>query len=414
MYDQFYGFTGRPFQLTPDPHYYFESATHRKAMSYLEYGLAQGEGIILITGDAGMGKTTLAGHLLAGLDPAAADQSPCHGVILTVPADGADDFLVMAAEQFGLDYQAEEPEILLRGIEIYLRGERRADRRPLLIIDDAQNLSIAALEQLLLLAGLDHDAQPLVQIFLIGQPEFRQILFHSPSVDALRQRVVAAHHLEAMEPDELEPYIFHRLAKVGWNGNPIIAADAFAEIFAHSKGVPRRVNRLFSRILLHGALEELTRISAQTVRNVASELSGDGDDVGELLQQSSHKAAADGTPSGLSRPADKPSPKKVAAAAGSSGGQSDPIDPSPPLPPESAGEPTRTGAAEFPDESPAMIATAEYLMLQHRVAKLETRIIEQDAAMRQMIALLMQWIDQQDQDAEILFPGKFGPSPAAE
>ncbi|WP_227689802.1 ExeA family protein [Sphingopyxis yananensis] len=396
MYDQFYGFTGRPFQLTADPHYYFESATHRKAMSYLEYGLAQGEGIILITGDAGMGKTALAGHLMESLEQLLAEQNHCHGVQLTIPDQGADDFLMVAAEEFGLAYQAEEQEILLRGIEIYLRGELRAGRRTVLIIDDAQNLSIAALEQLLLLAALQQDGQQLMQIFLIGQPEFRQILFHSPSLDALRQRVIATHHLEPMEADELEPYIFHRLAKVGWNGNPIIAADAFAEIFTHSKGIPRLVNRLFSRILLHGALEEVTRISAQTVRDVVSELSGDRDEAGTASPAQAGDAS-------LATVATKLAAKVAAQPSGAK-----PVDPS--VPKKDAGQPS----ASTVKDSPAMIATAEYVMLQHRVAKLEARLSEQDMAMRQMIELLIQWVDQQDQDAEILFPDQMAPRAAAE
>lgn len=331
MYDQFYGFTGRPFQLTPDPHYYFESSTHRKAMSYLGYGLAQGEGMIVITGEAGVGKTILAEHLLEGIDPA-----EVRSVNLAVPADGADGFLILAAEKFGLDYQGEDQADLLRGMEIHLRSQKRAGRRTLLIVDDAQYLSLTAMEQLLALANLQRSGQPLVQIFLLGYPAFRERLFDSPSLEALRQRIIAAHHLDAMEADEVEPYIFHRLGKAGWKGNPSFSPDAFVQLYAHSDGVPSKLNGLVTRLLLHGALEEYPRITGEHVERVAQNL-------GE-------ETTGDAAP------------------------------------------------ASQQDAPSAMIAAAECLALQHRVAKLEARVAEQDEALRRMIDLLIKWVDQQDED----------------
>ncbi|KTE32784.1 general secretion pathway protein [Sphingopyxis sp. HIX] len=270
MYDQFYGFTGRPFQLTPDPAFYFESGTHRKAMSYLGYGLAQGEGFIVITGDVGAGKTTLVGHLMNTIDP-----NRLTAVKLVSTQVEGDDLLRLVAEQFGLAWEGESKAELLRSMEQYLREQARAGRRTLLIVDEGQNLAISALEELRMLSNFQLGGHSLLQIFLLGQPEFRQTLFHSPQLEQLRQRVIATHHLDPMDPEEVEPYILHRLGKVGWTGNPSFSPDAFEEIFDHSEGVPRKLNVLVSRLLLFGAVEQLNRITGHHVRAVVAEVEAD-------------------------------------------------------------------------------------------------------------------------------------------
>jgi putative secretion ATPase (PEP-CTERM system associated) len=270
MYDQYYGFTGRPFQLTPDPHFYFESGTHRKAMSYLGYGLAQGEGFIVITGDVGAGKTTLVGHLMNTIDP-----SRLTAVKLVSTQVEGDDLLRLVAEQFGIDWEGQSKAELLRSMEQYLREQARAGKRTLLIVDEGQNLAVSALEELRMLSNFQLGGHSLLQIFLLGQPEFRQTLFHSPTLEQLRQRVIATHHLDPMEPEEVEPYILHRLGKVGWTGNPSFSPDAFEEIFDYSEGVPRKLNVLVSRLLLYGAVEQMNRITAQNVRSVIAEIEAD-------------------------------------------------------------------------------------------------------------------------------------------
>jgi general secretion pathway protein A len=271
MYDQFYGLTGRPFQLTPDPHFYFESGTHRKAMSYLGYGLAQGEGFIVITGDIGAGKTTLVGHLMNSIDP-----GRLTAVKLVSTAVSGEALLQLVAEQFGLEWEGQGKAELLRSIEQFLREQARAGRRTLLIVDEGQNLPIDALEELRMLSNFQLGGHSLLQIFLLGQPEFRHTLFQTPTLEQLRQRVIATHHLDPMEPEEVEPYILHRLGKVGWQGNPSFTSDAFELLFDHSDGVPRRLNVLVSRLLLFGAVEQLNRITGAHVRSVVAEMSADG------------------------------------------------------------------------------------------------------------------------------------------
>ncbi len=315
MYDQYYGFTGRPFQLTPDPNFYFESGTHRKAMSYLGYGLAQGEGFIVITGDVGAGKTTLVGHLMNTIDP-----NRLTAVKLVSTQVEGDDLLRLVAEQFGLDWEGESKAELLRSMEQYLREQARAGRRTLLIVDEGQNLAISALEELRMLSNFQLGGHSLLQIFLLGQPEFRQTLFHSPQLEQLRQRVIATHHLDPMEPEEVEPYILHRLGKVGWTGNPSFSPDAFEEIFDYSEGVPRKLNVLVSRILLFGAVEQQHRITAQHVRDVVAEVEADrGIDAKTLAPPVPEPAVFAAAPApvaslaAMATPAPKPEPVWVEA-----------------------------------------------------------------------------------------------------
>lgn len=266
MYDQYYGFSGRPFQLTPDPAFYFESATHRKAMSYLGYGLAQGEGFIVITGDIGAGKTTLVGHLMATIDP-----RRLTAVQIVSTQVGGDDMLRLAAEAFGIASDGIDKAQLLTRIEAMLHANARAGKRSLLIVDEAQNLSASALEELRMLSNFHLGGQPLLQIFLLGQPEFRRMITGEARLEQLRQRVIATHHLEPMQPEEVAPYIEHRLRLVGWTGNPRFTPDAYALLASESAGVPRRLNALVSRVLLLGAIDHVDLIDSRVVEAVIAD-----------------------------------------------------------------------------------------------------------------------------------------------
>ena len=224
MYDQFYGFSARPFQLAPDPEFYFESLTHRKALSYLGYGLSQGEGFIVITGEVGAGKSTLAAHLVASIDR----QRLTVGQIVTSGLDGG-ELVRLATQAFGIQLPMSDKAAALGALELYLQDEARAGRRCLLIVDEAQNLKVGALEELRMLSNFQLGAHPLLQILLLGQPEFRTTL-NAPGLEQLRQRVIATHHLDAMEPDEVGRYVEHRLARVGWKGNPAFAPGVHARL----------------------------------------------------------------------------------------------------------------------------------------------------------------------------------------
>jgi len=276
MFTDFYGFSGKPFQLTPDPDFYFDSSTHHKAMAYLTYGLSQGEGFIIVTGDIGAGKTTLVGRLLADLD---SEQYVAAKIVTTHIA--ADDILRLIATGFGIDIVSKDKAVLLNEIEIFLRQNHRKGKRSLLIIDEVQNLPIAALEELRMLSNFQEGNTALLQSFLIGQPEFRDKWAFAPELEQLRQRVIATHHLQSMTYDETRDYIQHRLKIVGWTGNPDFTDDALRAIYQFTNGVPRKLNTLCSRVLLFGTIEELTIIDKNTVSDVI-------DDMEQDINSSSH------------------------------------------------------------------------------------------------------------------------------
>jgi putative secretion ATPase (PEP-CTERM system associated) len=271
MFDDFYGLAARPFQLTPDPAFYFESLTHRKALSYLGYGLAQGEGFVVITGEVGAGKSTLVAHLMATIDP----ERLTAAQVVTSALDG-EEIVHVVAHAFGLEVAGHDKATALGMIEQFLQDEARAGRRCLLIVDESQNLEVAAIEELRMLSNFQLGAHPLLQTLLLGQPEFRGLLLESPELEQLRQRVIATHHLEAMQPDEVQPYVEHRMTRAGWQGNPSFDAHLFGEIHAATGGIPRRINQVVNRLLLLGAVEQRDRIDGAMLAHVLAELNEDG------------------------------------------------------------------------------------------------------------------------------------------
>ena len=264
-----YGLSDRPFQLTPDPRFYFESSTHRKAMTYLGYGLAQGEGFIVVTGEVGTGKTMLVGRLMATID-----RSRLTAINLVSTQLEGEDILRIVALALGVATDVAAKGQLLARIERFLHEQARSGKRTLLIVDEAQNLPISALEELRMLSNFQFGGQALLQIFLLGQPEFRDALAQ-PRFEQLRQRVIATHHLTAMNPDEAAPYIMHRLACAGWKGTPRFTQTAYDAFHRLSDGIPRRLNMLAGRVMLQGAIERLTDIDGEVVEDVAADLASE-------------------------------------------------------------------------------------------------------------------------------------------
>ena len=269
MYERYYDFTAPPFQLTPDSRFWFDSRAHNRATAHLTFGLAQAEGFIVVTGEVGAGKTTLIDRLLDQLDR----DTYVVARINTTQVSGEDLFrLAMAG--FGLDAPDDSKSALLLQFEDVLRDHRLAGRRSLLIIDEAQNLSLAALEELRMLSNLTEGGRASLQTLLAGQPQFRRMLA-SPDLDQLRQRVLASYHLGPLTREETRGYILHRLGTVGWHGRPVWQDSAFGVVHDHSGGIPRRINRLCARVLLYGALEESDQITAAMVQTTAEELAAD-------------------------------------------------------------------------------------------------------------------------------------------
>ncbi|MCW5750340.1 MAG: XrtA-associated ATPase [Alphaproteobacteria bacterium] len=269
MYADYYKFSGLPFQLTADPRFFFGSSGHQKAMAYLTFGLEQREGFIVITGEIGAGKTTIVGHLFDTLD---SNKYVAARVVTTQL--GADDLLRLVAAAFGLKQEQADKATLLQRLEHFLIDVHRSGRRALLVIDEAQNLSVGALEELRMLSNFQVRQDTLLQSFLLGQPNFRDTLAQ-PELEQLRQRVIASYHLGPMTQAETVEYIEHRLRTVGWQGNPRFTPDAYGLIHRESGGVPRRINGLCSRLLLYCFLEGLNEIDGNVVTQVAQELASE-------------------------------------------------------------------------------------------------------------------------------------------
>lgn len=265
MYEAFYGLTHKPFQLNPDPSFYFGSRQHKRAMSFLEYGLHQNEGFIVITGEVGAGKTTLVRNLLGSMSP---DEMVAVNLVSTQL--GADDMLRMVAAAFGIKTVDTTKSQLLLSIEAFLTTVASKGKRVLLIVDEAQNLSAQAIEELRMLSNFQLETHALLQSFLVGQPEFRQML-ESPSMQQLRQRVIAACHIGSMDADETQGYIEHRLKCVGWKNSPEFDTEAYQAIYAASGGIPRRINSICDRLLLSGFLANKRSFNGDDVADVATE-----------------------------------------------------------------------------------------------------------------------------------------------
>jgi len=390
MYDQFYGFSGRPFQLAPDPDFYFESLTHRKALSYLGYGLSQGEGFIVITGDIGAGKSTLAAHLVASIDR----QRLTVGQIVTSRLDGG-ELVRLACQAFGIALpiaDALDKAAGLGALELFLQDEARAGRRCLLIVDEAQNLHVAALEELRMLSNFQLGAHPLLQILLLGQPEFRKLL-NEPVLEQLRQRVIATHHLDAMEPDEVGPYVEHRLKHVGWTGNPAFGEGVHARLAQASGGVPRRVNQLANRLLLLGAVDQASLLDGAMLDEVIADLAGDSDESVSAAAEPVDPIAPDAAAEPVATPASAADHATILADLARELATRDEqiaeLQQAVMELAEMRGAAALVAAPE-PDLEPLLSAIVD---LTRRIEALETRTGDQNEAIRHVLTMLIEWLE---------------------
>lgn len=383
MYEQFYAFTARPFQLTPDPQFYFESASHRKAMSYLGYGLAQGEGFIVITGEVGAGKSTLVAHLMERIDPAALTVAQ----VVTSALDGA-ELVHVVAQAFGLAVEGHDKAGALGAIERFLQDEARAGRRCLLVVDECQNLDLAALEELRMLSNFQLGSHPLLQSLLLGQPEFRRTLAHHPGLEQLRQRIIASHHLEALDEEEVADYVRHRLGHVGWGGHPVIGEALLDALYRHTDGIPRRVNQVMNRLLLLGAIEERGELTLAMLDEVVAEMAADqtrgAHGRGDL--RTAPAAAAEPAPdAGENVPA-----AEVAALLASRDARTAELE-------AAIGELQAAGAvrrvAGDDNVSPEEARLAE-ARLAAELERIEARLEEQEQSFRHVLAMLIEWLEE--------------------
>lgn len=275
MYESFYKLNAKPFQLSPDPRFFFGSSGHKRAMSYLRYGLSQGEGFIVITGGVGTGKTTLVRALFEDL----AKENVVAAQLVTTQLE-ADDTLRMAAASFGLAHEGASKAVILKNLETFFQARTREGKRILLVVDEAQNLPAQSLEELRMLSNYQVGGRAMLQCFLLGQQQFRNTL-QAPELEQVRQRIIAAYHLEPLNLDETKAYIEHRLRRVGWVSDPQFSVEALEAVYQFTGGVPRKINNFCDRLLLFGYLEELHEIGKEHVSQVAKELQQEAPDAVE-------------------------------------------------------------------------------------------------------------------------------------
>jgi len=266
MYDGFYNLNQKPFQLSADPDFFFQSSVHKRALAYMQYGLTQGEGFVLVTGSPGTGKTMLVKSLVKNLNK----EKLLIGIMMTSQV-GPEDTLRLIASTFGFQYLHNDKASLLSSFEKFIVEKAREGRRLLLIIDEAQNLPKQSLEELRMLTNLDVNGTPVFQVFLVGQPELKRTIY-APDMEQLKQRIVSTYHLESLDEIETKEYILFRLQTAGWQGKPEFDPQVFNDIHEFSAGIPRRINSLCDRLLLFGYLEELSVLDSGAVNKVVSEV----------------------------------------------------------------------------------------------------------------------------------------------
>ena len=263
------------------------------------------------------------------------------------------DLVQMTAESFGIETRGMDKAAALKAIENFLHAEARAGRRCLLVVDEAQNLTVDALEELRMLSNFQLGSTALLQIFLLGQPEFRNLLQTAPELEQLRQRVIATHHLEAMDADEVKPYIEHRLARAGWTGRPQLTADAYDSLYNETGGVPRKLNAVMNRCLLMGAVEQTDTIDGALVGAVIVDMNG--------------------------------KPFEYDATMASQAPFAEPVA-------------VKTAPVAAMAQLVAVTTdTAHYQALASRIDQLEARMAAQDVTMRRVLAMLIDWMEKENQ-----------------
>lgn len=270
MIEEYYGLTRAPFRLLADPSFFFASVVHTRALAFLRYGIEQGEGFVVVTGDVGAGKSIVLAQLSEQVD-----RDRLEIARLASTGLGPTDALRRVATLFGVATAADNKAAIQDALEVYLRGLASEGRRALLLIDEAQNLPHETLEELRMLTNVEVDALFPLQCFLVGQPQFRATLL-DPAMEQLRQRVIASYHLQPLTAEELRGYVEHRLAVAGWNGRPSLDDALFSPLHQASSGLPRRVNALMGRLLLFGALESRDHLDAEALSTVLEDFGSEG------------------------------------------------------------------------------------------------------------------------------------------
>ena len=278
VYKSFYKFKEQPFRLSPDYRFCFSHPSYANAKSYLKYAVVEGEGLVVITGEAGTGKTTLIDDLLAEIDSSRVRVA----TLANVQVDSA-NLLNMVLEEFELSVDSQGQTSPLLALKQFLTQQNKNGHRCILIVDEAQGLSISSLEVLRLISNLQYNNNLLLQVFLVGQGPLMDII-RGPGLEQLHQRFIAAAHLESLSQTETEDYIKYRLRKAGWDNDPVLNEDLMRLVYIFSDGIPRRINLICHRLFLYGGLKQKHELVGADALHVIVELHREG-----LLAQGASK-----------------------------------------------------------------------------------------------------------------------------
>lgn len=264
MYEEFYGFKEKPFNIVPDPGFLYLSAKHRTALTYLEYGLMDKIGFVVVTGEIGTGKTTLIKKLLKQIT------GDIEVAVVFNTNVSSEQLLELILDEFELEVPPRGKPGYLDTLNKFLISQYGQGKRTLLIVDEAQNLSQESLEEIRMLSNLQTDKEPLLQILLVGQPGLRTRLHH-PSLAQLNQRIAVSYHLGPLNMDETRAYIPHRVKVAGADNEQLFTPQALERIFHHSGGIPRTINLLCDAALVYGYADQLTTIDESIIEHVVSD-----------------------------------------------------------------------------------------------------------------------------------------------
>lgn len=266
MYEEFYGFKEQPFNVTPDPRFLYRSAGHREALAYVTYGIFQRKGLIAVTGEVGVGKTTVVNAFIDLFQPS------IEVAFIFTTKFPFDQLLYLICKDFDLDVDGKNKAEMMLTLNEFLLAQYRNNLNTILIIDEAQNLSPEVLEELRMLSNLETRDRKLLQIMLVGQPELEHIL-EMNRMRQLRQRIPGIYRISLLNRNEVIEYINYRLKVAGAvNGNPSFTEDSFDEIFHYTSGIPRLINILCDRVLLLGYVENRKTIDGRLIREGIREL----------------------------------------------------------------------------------------------------------------------------------------------
>ena len=266
MYQEYYGFQEMPFNITPNPRFLYLSPTHQEALQHLKYGVQERKGFIVLVGEVGCGKTTLCRRFLNEIDPERFDTA-----LILNPRVTETQMLKAILTELGETKLARSQVDLVAQMNRVLLERIDQGRDIVLIIDEAQNLSFAVLEQIRLLSNLETDQQKLLQIVLMGQPELKDILAQD-ELRQLRQRILVHYELLPLGLDDTRHYIHHRLTLAGSMGRPVFTNRAMRSIHRASKGIPRIVNNLCDKAMLSAFIRESDEINYWDARRAVRDL----------------------------------------------------------------------------------------------------------------------------------------------